>query len=71
MRRRKRACMKKHRELIRESRFEEARLLLWFLRHGKVLLGLDDVSFAVGNFLEEIRCYTWVNPRNGSMRVRI
>ncbi len=56
MRRRRRMIIKQHKKLVLAGLYEEARLLLCFLRHKRLLLGLDNVSWFIGLFLDEIGC---------------
>ncbi len=54
---RKYKLMDTHRELVRQGKLLEARLLLKFLRNGKITLGLGDVDWAVEKLCEDIGCH--------------
>ena len=62
---RKHRTKKLHAEMIRSGKFEEAHLVLRFLRNGMVRLGLDDADWDVQCELEQIG-YKTHSSRNGS-----
>ncbi len=48
--------MNAHRNLVRQGKFLEAKEVLRLLRNGRVVLGLDDVSWEVERICEELGC---------------
>ena len=45
-----------HTAYVKHGQYEEARLILCLLRHGRVKLGLGDISWTVERALEELGC---------------
>lgn len=50
--------MDEHRNLTKQGKHEQAKLVLVLLRKGSVKVGLDDVSFEVETMCEKIGCRT-------------
>lgn len=63
---RKYKMMEKHQEMVRNSQFGAARLLLKLLREERVRLGLDDDSWLVEKTCEELGCYIYYDRRGCS-----
>lgn len=63
--------MEKHQELVRSGKLGAARLVLKFLRTGRVHLGLDDDSWIVERACEEMGCYIYYDRLGYSATVHL
>lgn len=63
--------MDAHRQLVRSGKLEEGKMILQLLRKGRVKLGLDDVSWEVERFCEELGCKIIYSSRGYTAEVRL
>lgn len=52
-----------HRDLVTQSKYQEARKILWLLQDGHITLGLSDADMEVEELTKKLGCRQHVNTR--------